>query len=177
MDGSQLGSSGSTASQSHHSLVGGGSAHVEGLPSVFSALDQDCLHRPLNVNFTEIHWERWVQNVLSTKGHWFRDELYQAGVGTDQDQPLSSRLTIDYHVLQIEFENKDLNKDHSPHCPVLPYNLSCCSRQTALFLLNSMPFVMFLMLISPRFTPTAAPSAFLQLLSFIFTAGVRDDYF
>ena len=34
----------------------------------------------------------------------------------------------------------------------------------------------FLMLISPRFTPTAALSAFLQLLSFIFTAGVRDDY-
>lgn len=78
------------------------------------------LHRPLNVNLTEIHWERWVQKVLSIKGHWFRDELHQAGVGTGQDQPLSSRLTIDYFILQIGCENRDLNKDHSPYCPVLP---------------------------------------------------------
>lgn len=39
-----------------------------------------------------------------------------------------------------------------------------------------MPFVVFLIFISPRVTPTTVLSGIFQLLSFIFAAGVRDDY-
>lgn len=39
-----------------------------------------------------------------------------------------------------------------------------------------MPFIVFLIFISPRFTSMTVLSGIFQLLSFIFTAGVRDDY-
>lgn len=39
-----------------------------------------------------------------------------------------------------------------------------------------MLFIVFLIFISQRFTPTAVFSGFFQFLSFIFTAGVRDYY-
>lgn len=39
-----------------------------------------------------------------------------------------------------------------------------------------MLLIVFLIFLSPRFTPTTMFSGFFQFLSFIFTAGVRDDY-